>query len=133
MSQAEIDIARRIYERWGKGDYSSAELLHPEFELAFAPGFLDEGVFKGQAEAWRGWRDWLDQWKTWTYDVRRFLDLGDGRVAVFIHMRAVAKTTEMELNFNTANLLEIEDGLARRVRLYAHAEDMMRELGLDAA
>jgi ketosteroid isomerase-like protein len=133
MSQAEIDLVRRIYADWGKGDYSNADYLHPEFELAFAPGFLDEGVFKGQSEAWRGWRDWLEQWETWTYEVRRFLDLGDGRVAVFIDMRAVAKTTGMELNLNTGNLVEIEDSLARRVRLYARADDMLRELGLESS
>jgi hypothetical protein len=39
----------------------------------------------------------------------------------------------MELAFNSANLWEIEDGLARRVRLYVHRDDMLRELGLDGA
>jgi hypothetical protein len=42
-------------------------------------------------------------------------------------------STGMELEFQSANLWEIEDGQARRVRLHAHADDMVRELGLDAA
>ena len=45
MSQADVELLQRIYAHWGRGDYSAAEFLHPEFELIFSPGFLDEGVF----------------------------------------------------------------------------------------
>ena len=66
---SETELLERIYAEWGRGDYSSGEFLHPEFELTFAPGFLDEGVFTGPAEAWRGWREWLEQWETWNYEL----------------------------------------------------------------
>jgi ketosteroid isomerase-like protein len=133
MSRAEIELLDRIYAAWGRGDYSSVEFLHPAFELTFAPGFLDEGVFTGPAEAWRGWRGWLEQWESWNYSVSRYLELDDGRIAAFLDIDGVAKSTGMELAFNSANLWEIEDGLARRVRLYVHRDDMLRELGLDGA
>jgi ketosteroid isomerase-like protein len=128
-----IELLERIYSEWGRGDYSSGEFLHPEFELTFAPGFLDEGTFEGPAETWRGWREWLEQWETWNYEVTRYQELDDGRVAAFLHITGVAKSTGMKLEFHSANLWELDDGLARRCRLYAHAEDMQRELGLDAA
>jgi ketosteroid isomerase-like protein len=130
---ADIEILERIYADWGRGDYSSGEFLHPEFELVFAPGFLDEGVFKGPAEAWRGWRGWLEQWEKWAYEVARYQELEDGRIVAVLDITGVAKTTGLELTFRSANLWEIEDGLARRVRLYAHHDDLVRELGLDSA
>ena len=133
MSRAEIELLERIYAEWGRGDYSSGDFLHPEFELTFAPGFLDEGVFVGPAEAWRGWREWLEQWETWNYEMVGFRELDDGRVAAFLDIAGVARTTGIELAFRSGNLWQIEDGLARSVRLYAHREDMLRELGLDAA
>ena len=129
----ETDLLEGIYAEWGRGDYSRGEFLDPEFELTFAPGFLDEGVFTGPAEAWRGWREWLEQWESWNYEVTRYEELDDGRIAAFVHITGVAKSTGMKLEFHSANLWELHDGLARRVRLYAHAEDMLRELGLDGA
>ena len=130
---SETELLERIYAEWGRGDYSSGEFLHPEFELTFAPGFLDEGVFTGPAEAWRGWREWLEQWETWNYELVRFLELEDGRIAAIIDITGIGKTTGIELSFRSANLWEIEDGLARRVRLYAHHDDLLRELGLESA
>jgi ketosteroid isomerase-like protein len=130
---SETELLERIYAEWGRGDYSSGEFLHPEFELTFAPGFLDEGVFTGPAEAWRGWREWLEQWETWNYELVRFLELEDGRIAAILDITGIGKTTGIELSFRSANLWEIEDGLARRVRLYAHHDDLLRELGLESA
>jgi ketosteroid isomerase-like protein len=130
---SETELLERVYAQWGRGDYSSGEFLHPEFELTFAPGFLDEGVFTGPAEAWRGWREWLEQWETWNYELVRFLELEDGRIAAILDITGIGKTTGIELSFRSANLWEIEDGLARRVRLYAHHDDLLRELGLESA
>jgi len=130
---SETELLERIYAEWGRGDYSSGEFLHPEFELTFAPGFLDEGVFTGPEEAWRGWREWLEQWETWNYELVRFLELEDGRIAAIIDVTGIGKATGIELSFRSGNLWEIEDGLARRVRLYAHHDDLLRELGLESA
>jgi len=130
---SETELLERIYAEWGRGDYSRGEFLHPEFELTFAPGFLDEGVFIGPAEAWRGWREWLEQWETWNYELVRFLELEDGRIAAILDITGIGKTTGIELSFRSGNLWEIEDGLARRVRLYAHHDDLLRELGLESA
>ena len=133
MSDSGIDLLERIYAEWGRGDYSNPEFLHPEFELIFSPGFLDEGVFVGPAEAWRGWSGWLEQWQTWTYVVTRYVELDDGRIAAFIEITGIGKSTGMELKFAGGNVWEIEDGQARRCRLYVHGDDMVRDLGLDAA
>jgi hypothetical protein len=61
----------------------------------------------------------------------RYIELPDGRIAVFIEMRGVSRTTGVKLPGAGANLWEFDDGLARRLVLYAHRDDMVRELGLD--
>jgi ketosteroid isomerase-like protein len=126
-------LLEKIYAGWGRGDYSRGEFLHPEFELVFARGFLDEGVFRGRAEAWRGWREWLDQWESWHYTPVEYFELDDDRIAVYIAMSGVSRSTGVELQAESANLWEFEDGLVRRLVLYAHREDMVRQLGLDSA
>jgi ketosteroid isomerase-like protein len=133
MSQADVELLKRIYAHWGRGDYSTAESLHPEFQLIFSPGFLDEGTFTGVDEAWRGWREWLQQWETWTYDVTRYVELDDGRIAAFLEITGIGKSTGLELTFAGGNVWELEGGQARSCQLYVRAEDMVRELGLDGA
>lgn len=122
-----------IYAAWGQGDYSRSDFLHPDYELVFASGFLDTGVFKGWTEAWRGWKEWLDQWESWRYVPTRYIELDEDRIAVFIDMQGVNRTTGLELASDSANLWEFEDGLVRRLTLYAHREDMIEQLGLDAS
>ena len=133
MDPARIDLVKRVYAQWGSGDYSRVDFLHPHYELVFARGFLDEGVHSGWTAAWRGWKGWLDQWELWTYDPVEFIDIAEDRIGVFIDIDGVAKTTGMPLTVKSSNLWEFEDGLVRRLTLYAHREDMLRELGLESA
>ena len=94
------------------------------------PGFLEEGTFSGPKEAWRGWKNWLDQWSSWTYKAVGQLELEDGRIAVFIDIDGVSKTSGLELSQKSANVWDFEDGLAKRCTVYAHRDDLTRELGI---
>jgi ketosteroid isomerase-like protein len=40
MSQANVQIVRRVYEQWSRGDFSEGEAFHPEieFEMVDWPG-----------------------------------------------------------------------------------------------
>lgn len=130
MSESELALLRRIYAQWGAGDYSAGEFLHPEFELTFAPGFLQEGTYNGVAAAWPAWRDWLAEWSSWTYDPVRWIDAGDGRIGVLIDIDGVSRTTGMELLMHGGNLWEFDGELIRRLTLYSHHDDLLRDLGL---
>ena len=41
MSQENMEIVRRLYERWGRGD-AALDLLDPEIEIAMPVGRPDE-------------------------------------------------------------------------------------------
>jgi ketosteroid isomerase-like protein len=131
MTDERFALLDRIYAEWGRGDYSSGDFLHPEYELIFADGFLDTGVYKGWAEAWRGWKGWIDQWESWTYVPTDYRELDDGRILVSIDMTGVNRRTGILLESASANVWEFEDGLVRRLTLYAHVEDAERDLDLD--
>ena len=34
MSQANVEILRRLYERWANGDFSLGDFFHPEVEYS---------------------------------------------------------------------------------------------------
>ena len=130
MGEDRVALLREIYADWGSGDYSKGHYLHPEFELVMGPGFLEEGTFSGQKDAWRGWKNWLDQWASWTYKAVGQVELEDGRIAVFIDIDGVSKTSGLELSQKSANVWDFEDGLAKRCTVYAHRDDLTRELGI---
>lgn len=132
MTPARIAVIEQMYAEWGGGDYSNGDLLHPDYELVFARGFLDEGAHSGWQAAWQGWKGWLDQWASWDYHPIEYIEVDDNRIGVLVDIDGVAKSTGMPLEVKTGNLWEFEDGLVRRLTLYAHREDMLRELGLDS-
>ena len=131
MPRAELELLEEIYALWGRGDYSRGDFLHHDFTLVITSSLLDEGVYTGPREAWRGWHAWLSQWSSWEYDPKEFVELDDGRIAVLIDIRGISRSTGIELAAESGNVWEFEGGLVRRLDLYARREDMLRDLGLD--
>jgi ketosteroid isomerase-like protein len=46
MSQENVEIVRPIYAAWERGDFTSAEWVHPDIELVVADSF-DAGSVTG--------------------------------------------------------------------------------------
>ena len=132
VGQNEMEVLREIYSCWGRGDYSRVDFFHPDFELVYAPDFLDEGVFKGLEEAGRGWRQWLGEWSSWQATPTKFIEL-EGRVLVLAVVEGIAKASGLKLSADAANLWEFRDGLASRLVIYAHAENGLRDAGIQQA
>ena len=126
------ELIIRIYAEWLSGDYSRGDFAHPGYELVFAPGFLEEGVYRGSSAALRAWKGWLDGWESWEYTPVEWRELDENRILVLIDIDGVNKSTRMKLSVKSANLWEFEDGLVRRLTLYAHREDLFRDLGLES-
>jgi len=115
MGKVEMALLREIYADWSRSDYTRTDCYHPDFELVFAPDFLDEGAFRGLEEAGRGWRGWFSQWSSWITSPERYVELGDGRIAAIVHIHGVSRTTGLELSQQGGNVWEFDDGLARRL------------------
>jgi ketosteroid isomerase-like protein len=51
MSQDYVEIVRRIFERWGRGDFRAGlELYDPYIMLVLRPEFPDAGTYHGSEE-----------------------------------------------------------------------------------
>lgn len=74
-----MDIVRRAYEAWNRGDLETAfEFLDPEAEVSLPSDFPEAGTYRGRAEI----RHWVaEQLLPTLEEVRaepeRFLDAGD--------------------------------------------------------
>ena len=54
-----MEIVRRLYERWGRGD-AALDLLDPEIEIAMPVGRPDEQRYHGHT-GFDGWVEWIER------------------------------------------------------------------------
>ena len=54
MSQENVQIVRRVYEQWSRGDFSGGDAFHPEveFEMVDWPGRDRSHGLEEMREAW---------------------------------------------------------------------------------
>src|SRR5688572_21577277 len=82
MSQANVEVVRQIYERWGSGDFrAGTELYDPYVLLVLRPEFPDAGAYCGPDEIRRYMRDdFLADLQGAAIVGEDFLDAGDSVV-----------------------------------------------------
>ena len=89
MSEDKVEIVRRIYERWGRGDFrGGTDLYDPYALLVLRPEFPDAGAYCGPNEIRRYMReDFLADLESAAIVGEEFLDAGDS-VVVRVRQRA---------------------------------------------
>jgi ketosteroid isomerase-like protein len=89
MSRENVDVVRRIYERWGRGDFrAGVELFDPFVLLVLRPEFPDAGAYCGPEEIRRYTRDhFLADFEDVRITGDEFLEGGDS-VVVHVNQQA---------------------------------------------
>jgi ketosteroid isomerase-like protein len=89
MSQKNVELVRRIYERWGHGDFrAGTDLYDPHVLLVLRPEFPDAGAYCGPDEIRRYMReDFLADLEGAVIVGEEFLDAGDS-VVVGVNQQA---------------------------------------------
>jgi ketosteroid isomerase-like protein len=111
MSQAHVDIAKRIVEAFNRRGPS--------------PGSWSR--LAGMAE---GWRDFLGAWEDWRAEATEYRELDDERVLALVQMNGRVKTSGLQTRTNGANLFHVRDGKVTKFALYLDRERAFADLGL---
>jgi ketosteroid isomerase-like protein len=95
MSQENVEIVRRIYGEWGRGNFrEGAELYDPHVLLVVRPEFglaSGEGVYCGRDEVARYMREiFLPEWEDLVIAGDEFVDAGDS-VIVRVGQRGMGR------------------------------------------
>jgi ketosteroid isomerase-like protein len=118
MSQENVEIVRRAYERLGEGDalgdwsWFFEEFAHDELELRPAGTYLDAASSYQGREGWaRFWRDFSAVWEEWHFDpdAFEFFDAGE-KVVVFARAVGIGKESGVKVIQDEAHLWTIRDG-----------------------
>jgi ketosteroid isomerase-like protein len=125
MSKENVEIVRRAYEAWNRGDGDVAiELLDPDVKWSLPPHFPDAETWHGRDRVVDGLREMMGSWESLHMDVRELIDEGD-RVVARVRFEGRSALTGLDLAGMGVDtqIWTLRDGLAVEVRMFGGAED----------
>jgi ketosteroid isomerase-like protein len=116
MSEENVELVRRIYEGWARGDFSQTEPFHPDidFEMVDWP---HQTKARGIEEMWRTWRSTLSAFGRFRAVPTEYVDFGRN-VLVLNRIEGSGKESGADVSADTASVLTVDGGKVVRIRLY---------------
>ncbi len=131
MSERNVEIVRRIYEGWARGDFTAGvELYDPHILLVLRPEFPDPGTYHGP-EGIRGYmRDhFLADFEDAQIVGEEFIDAGDS-VVVRISQRAIGPASGAPVEMSYYNVWTLRGGSVIRIESISGREEALEAVGL---
>ncbi len=129
MSEENVELVRRIYAAWERGDFSETWWCADDFEFEIPDGW-NPGIHYGAAAMGRAWRDWLQGWRSFHTRLVEVRDLGD-RVLAVNRFGGEGRTSGLVPDSLGATIWEIRDGKVTRLAPYARLENALADLGIE--
>jgi ketosteroid isomerase-like protein len=130
MSQENLDLARKGYEAFARGDLDAAiELMHPEIEAHDPPEVPDATIYRGREAVRRDWEQTSELMEDFSIDVERTFDRGD-EVVAFVRFRGRGRGSDAEVEAPMAHVWTFRDGKAVRLRQFIDRAEALGAVGL---
>ena len=132
MSPENVEIVRRMYEMWSAGDWEGmAELVDPDVELHGTVGGLEEGqVSRGAHEITQRFEvENVEVWEEHRIEPVRFIEAGE-QVVVIQHEYQRGKGSGVEVEIDTASVLDLQGGRIVRIQPYMDPAAALEAVGL---
>ncbi len=131
MAQANVEIVREIYERWGRGDFSAGvERYHPDVTLVLRNAFPDAGTYRGpEAIATYMREDFLADLDGAAIAGEEFIDGGDC-VVVRVHQRATGSGSGVPVAMRYFQVWTLRDGAVIRIEATRDRAEALAAAGL---
>jgi ketosteroid isomerase-like protein len=126
MSLENVEIVRRAFDGWNRGEGDVSAWFHPDVEVG---GPDVPGVYCGY-DGLRRFRD--DQLSVWDYfhlSVDEFIERG-GNVLALTRGRGRGKVSGAEIEQRVAHLCTVQDGKIRRLWIFQDREKALEAVGL---
>ena len=133
MSQQNVAIVRKLYDRLGRGDYAVAELVDTDLVYArhgTSLGGVLEGEWQGFEEIWAALLEYLRSCEGLRNELERIVDLDDDRVLVLERQVGRGRASGAAVERPMASILAFRDGRITRWDSYYERADALRAAGL---
>ena len=129
MPDENVDLVRRIYTAWERGDFSETWWCADDIEFEITDGLPPIRV-RGADAMRSAWRDWLQGWESFHTRAEEFRDLGDAVLAINT-FGGEGRTSGLQPDARGATVWTIRDGRVTRLALYAGVENAFADLGIE--
>jgi uncharacterized protein len=132
MPQENIDVARRGYEAFARGDLDAAlELMAPDIEAHDPPEMPDAAIYRGHEAVRRDWEHTAELFDDFSVEVEDYFDAGD-ELVVYVRYRGRGRESGAEVEAAMAHIWTIRDGKATRLRQFLDRSSALEAAGLQA-
>ncbi len=132
MSRENVEIVRRLYADWERGDFDAAQWAHPDIEWVIADG-PTPGTWKGRSGMTEGWREFLSAWEGFRVEPDVFREIDSERVLVLAHFLGRGKMSGLraeQLRASGAHVVHVRDGKVTRSVTYFDRAAALEAVGL---
>ena len=132
MSEENVEVVRRLYASWERGDLDTADFFDVEIEHlrigSELPGI--NGEWQGIEELGAAMASYLDALADLHIEAERMIDLGGDRVLVLSRQTARGKTSGLAFGHELGDLFTLRDGKVLRYVSYWDPADALEAAGL---
>jgi ketosteroid isomerase-like protein len=131
MSKENIEIVRRAWEAWERGDWDPLNAFYDPAVVWDASTLRGPiaGVYHGHEGVRRYFQDWLESFEAHRARAEEFIDAGDNVVVVGLRLSGRGKESGVQVDMPRWNLYRIRDGLAFRVELFETKAEALEAAG----
>jgi hypothetical protein len=130
MSEADVEVVRRSYEAFARGDAAVALAAYSEDTEWDDTRFRPEGrVHHGRDELIELVRTWAGTWRDYSLTLERVVDAGDHVVAIWTE-HGTGKGSGIEMSTRVGALVDVHGGQITRTVVYANPDDALETAGL---
>jgi uncharacterized protein len=130
MSQQNVEIVRRGWEAFNRGDPAFLADFAEDAEFEEDPAFPEAGVFRGREEILAYIRGFQEQMRDHRFEVEEVRDLGD-QVLALLRETARGASSGVHVDQRPAFLFQFRGGRISRMRAYLDRAKALEALGLE--
>jgi ketosteroid isomerase-like protein len=133
MSQENVEIVRRGYEAFNRGDWDAAlEVADPEIEWRLHGELaLDvQQTVRGREALKNLWASFFDAWDDYNMGLLDLIEAPDGRLLATVHFTAVGLGSTVPIDLTYFWLYLVRDGAIATVDIYLDRAEALEAAGL---
>jgi ketosteroid isomerase-like protein len=132
MSQENVEVVRRMYELWNRGEFDAAvEMLDQDVVWNAYVHLPDSGTRHGAGEVQQWAGEFLEAWGEIQVQIERLEEVGDDTVLALVRMTGRGRGSGAAVESGVdGHVWTIHDGKVTAVRMYQGAQDALEAAGL---
>ena len=131
MSQENLEIVRRMYDAWKRGDFEAAlSYIHPNVEWSEPPDNPGARTWHGHEGVQGALTTWVGAWEDFRYELRELVDCGDDRVLLAAWQTGSGKGSGVHVSEENFCVYNVREGKIVKQRMFRHRADALEAAGL---